>query len=166
MSFQINLMTAVIVTLSGVEAFAQGPNTNINPPPQAQNVNYYNQIDNNNSLGNAFNEINNDKNPIQTNIMIQQQANPPAQEQQGSAIGNIFSSNENVPQEKPCKDCDEVKQAIKASHASSGGSHHRKSFGMKKWSRVFSGKMHMKMKKVLAKKYKVKTSYALCFNWH
>ena len=154
-----------VVMLSVVEAFAQGPNTNIqiNPQAQSQNINYYDQInDNNNSLGNTSNIINDDINPIQTNLG-NQQANPPA-EQQGISFGNIFGSGEQ--QNKPCTDCDEVKQAIKASHASSGSSYHRKPFSMKKWSRTFSGKMNLKMKKMFAKKYKAKTSYAICFNWH
>lgn len=135
--------------------FAQG-NGNANPQVQMQNVNYYNLINNDENINDKL---------IQTNIYVQQ-ANPPAQEQQGSSLGNIFGSNEDVQQEKPCTDCDEVKKAIKLSYASSGGSYHRKSFSMKKWSRTFSGKMNMKMKKMFAKKYKVKTSYSLCFNWH
>ncbi len=139
--------------------FAQGPNTNNNPPLQVQiqNINYYDQINDNN--------INNDINPIQTNLgnNFQQQANPPAQEEEQQSSGSFFGSNTN--NNKPCDDCDEVKQAIKISHASSGGSHHRKSFSMKKWSRTFSGKMNLKMKKMFAKKYKTKTSFAACFNW-
>ncbi|MBI4930923.1 MAG: hypothetical protein HY841_09190 [Bacteroidetes bacterium] len=158
------LLTALALPIG---IFAQGPNTNINPPPQIQNVNYINLIDeNNNSLGNASGKINDDINPIQTNIAIQQQANPPAQVQQQSS-GSIFGSEDNNQSKTTgCNDCDAVKQAIKASHASSGGNYHKKSFGMKRWSRTFSGKMNMKMKKMFTKKYKAKTSYALCFNWH
>jgi len=157
----------IITTLTlPIGIFAQGPNTHIqiNPPAQAQNINYYDQIDNNNSLGNASNVINNDINPIQTNIAIQQQVNIPAQSVPQSGW-NPFGSVENN-NDKPCTDCDEVKQAIKASHASSGSSYHKKSFSMKKKLRIFSGRMNMKMKKIFAKKYKAKTSYAICFNWH
>lgn len=149
--------------------FAQG-NFQINPPPQqAQTINYYNQIDdNNNSLENTS-SINDDENPIQTNIAIQQKANPHA-EQQGVSLGNFFSSsgNDGAQQNKPCTDCDEVKQAIKASHAaaaSSGNSHHRKSLGMKKWGKKFSYNTNLKIKKMFAKKYKAKTTFASCFSW-
>lgn len=116
---------------------------------QQQAVNYYDQINDNNNII----QMNNPGN-----------YNPPAQVQQQTTQGSFFGSENN--NEKPCNDCDEIKQAIKASHASSGGSYHRKSFSMKKWSRTFSGKMHMKMKRAFAKKYKVKTSYSFCFNWH
>ena len=69
------LVSAIILPLG---IFAQVNNVN----PQAQNINYYNQIDeNNNSLGNSSGKINDDKNSIQTNI-INQQANPPMQIQQ------------------------------------------------------------------------------------
>jgi hypothetical protein len=63
-----------------------------------------------------------------------------------------------------CKDCDAVKQAIKASHASSGHPH-RKSFSMKKWGNKLSGRMHMKMQKMLAHRKKIRTSYEICFDW-
>ena len=161
------LLTTITLPLG---IFAQGANTNINPPThaqeeqQAQNINYYNKIDeNNNSLGNASNGINNDINLIQTNIgNYQQQANPPAQQQ--SSLGNIFglNDNDNTQGKVKCKDCEEVKQAIKASHAPSSGSYHKKS---KDWKKIFSGRMHMKMKKIFARKHKVKTSYSVCFNW-
>ncbi len=144
--------------------FAQG-NFHANPPAQqAQNINYYDQLDNNNSLGNASNKINDDA--IQTNIAVQQQANPPAQ--QGSSLGNIFGSveNDNQQAKKPyCKDCEEVKKAIAAAHSSSG-SHHRKAGGLKKWSKKFSYNTRVKMKKIFAHKYRPKTSYEVCFLWH
>ena len=157
------LVSAMILPLG---IFAQV--NNVNPPPQAQNVNYYDQLDNNNSLGNASG-INNDINPIQTNIgNFQQQANPPAQVQQKKESGSIFGSeeNDNSQNKVKCKDCEEVKKAIAAAHSSSGVSHHRKSFSVKQWSNRFSGRMNMKMKKMFAHEYKVKTSYAMCFNWH
>lgn len=163
-----NFLTITALTLP-IGMFAQGPNTNIqnNPPSQVQmqNINYYNQIDdNNNSLGNAS-IINDDENPIQTNLGndFHQQGNPPAQEQQQFSLGNIFGSNAN--DNKPCTDCDEVKKAIKISHASSGGSHHRKSFSVKKWGKKISYNTNLKMKKIFAKKYKAKTTFASCFNW-
>lgn len=141
---------------------------NSNPSAQqAQNINYYNQVDdNNNSFGNAS-SINDGENPVQTNISNQQKTNPAA-EQQGISLGNFFGSdgNDDAQQNKPCTDCDEVKQAIKASHVSSGEGYHKKSFSMRRWSKTFSGKVNMKMKKTFARKYKAKTSYALCFNWH
>lgn len=144
--------------------FAQGPNTNINPPPQSQNVNYINLIDeNNNSLGNTSYIINDDINPIQTNLG-NQQANPPAEVQQQATQGSFFGSENN--NEKPCNDCDEVKTAIKASHYFSSGVHHSKSVNMKQWSKKVSGKMHMKMRKTFSRSRKVKTNYAICFNWH
>jgi len=167
-----NLLTVTsltfIATLSGVEGFAQGPNTNINPPPQIQNVNYINLIDeNNNSLGNASNKINDDVNLIQTNIAIQQQANPPVQVQQQQSSGSIFGSEENNQSKTTgCKDCDAVKQALKASHISSGTGYQKKSLGIKQWSRTFSGRMYMKMKKTFAHHRKIRTSYEVCFNWH
>ena len=159
------LLSAITLPLG---IFAQV--NNINPPPQSQmqNVNYYDQLDNNNSLGNASG-INNDINPIQTNIgNFQQQANPPAQVQQKKESGSIFGSeeNDNSQGKVKCKDCEEVKKAIASAHASSGVSHHRKSFSVRQWSNRFSGRMNMKMKKMFAHKHKVKTSYAMCFNWH
>jgi hypothetical protein len=147
--------------------FAQG-NFNINPPPQAQNVNYYNQIDEtNNSLGNTQGKMNDDINPVQTNIAVQT-ANPPTQ--QGSQSGENFSGtgqNDNVQNKKPyCKECEEVKKAIAAAHASSGSSHHKKSPSLKKWGERFSYNTNVKMKKLFARKYKAKTSYEICFLWH
>ena len=146
--------------------FAQGPNTNIqiNPQAQSQNINYYDQInDNNNSLGNANAKINDAINPIQLNIgNFQQQANPPVQEQQQSS-GSFFGSNSN--DNKPCDDCDEVKQAIKASKNYSSGMSYGKSFSMKKWTKKISGKADMKLRKMMAQKKKVKTSFDCCFNW-
>ena len=159
------LVSAMILPLG---IFAQVNHPEINPPPQAQNVNYYDQLDNNNSLGNASG-INNDINPIQTNIgNFQQQANPPMQIQQQKSSGSIFGSeeNDNSQVNVKCKDCDEVKKAIAAAHSSSGSNHRGKSFGIKQWSHQFAGRTNMKMKKMFAHKYKVKTSYAMCFNWH
>lgn len=63
-----------------------------------------------------------------------------------------------------CKDCEEVRQALKTSHAASVRSHREKILRMKHRSGIFSEKM--KMKKGFARKYKPKTSYAFCFNWH
>ena len=148
--------------------FAQGNHLEINPPPQAQNINYYNQIDENNLLGNASG-INNDINPIQTNIgNFQQQANPPAQVQQKKESGSIFGSeeNDNSQDKVKCKDCEEVKKAIAAAHSSSGANHHRKSFNIKQWSHQFAGRINMKMKKVFAHHRKIKSNYEVCFNWH
>src|ERR1051326_2001850 len=142
--------------------FAQGNHTNI----QGQNVNYFNQIDEtNNSLGNAFNKINDDV--IQTNIAVQA-VNPPVQSQQGSSAGNFFNSpnNDNQQIKKPyCKDCEAVKKAIAAAHASSGGSHSGKHFSIKNWYERVSYNANLKMKKIFARKYKAKTSYSVCFNW-
>ena len=159
------LLTTIALPLG---IFAQV--NNINPPPQSQmqNVNYYDQLDNNNSLGNASG-INNDINPIQTNIgNFQQQANPPAQVQQKKESGSIFGSeeNDNSQVNVKCKDCEEVKKAIAAAHSSSGASHHRKSFSMKQWSHQFAGRTNMKMKKVFAHHRKIKSNYEVCFNWH
>lgn len=113
---------------------------------------------------NYFGELNNANNIIQAD-QKNQQAVPPAQVQQSS--GNFFGSeerdNSQAKSTAGCKDCDEVKKAIKEAHLSSG-SHHKKSYGIKKWSRAFSSRM--KMKKIFARKYKVKTTYAICFNWH
>jgi len=150
-----NLLIIVALALP-IGIFAQGPNTNINPPPQIQmqNVNYMNQIDINND---------NNINIIQTNLG-NQQANPPAEVQQQATQGSFFGSENN--NEKPCTDCDEVKTAIKASHYFSSGVHHSKSVNMKQWSKKVSGKMHMKMRKTFSRSRKVKTNYAICFNWH
>lgn len=128
--------------------FAQG-STNANLQMQMQNVNYYNNI-------------NDDTNPVEVNTAIQQQVNPPIQEQQQSSIGNIFGSDLN--NNKPCTDCDEVKAAIKVSYSSSGISH-GKTFSMKKWTKKISGKADMKLRKMMAQKKKVKTSFDCCFNW-
>ena len=103
-----NMKLLLIITLAlHLGAFAQGPNTNINPTAQS------------------------------------------------------FVENE-----KPCKDCDMVKQAIKAANTSSGGNHYKRSFGFKKWSKAFSGKMNLKLKKMFAHRKKLKTNYETCFNWH
>ena len=152
-----NFLIITALTLP-IGIFAQGPNTNNNPPAQVQtqNINFF-LINNDDNI--------NDNKAIQTNPgNFQQQVKIPAQGVPQSGW-NPFGSVENN-NDKPCNDCDEVKQAINASHASSGGSYNRKSFSMKKWSKTFSGKMKMKMKKTFAKKYKVKTTYSLCFNWH
>ncbi len=158
---KVFLLATIMIPLG---IFAQ-ENGNLNPQVQIQNVNYYNQIDdNNNSLGNVSNKINDDV--TQTNIAVQQ-ANPPAQ-QQGSSLGNIFSSSENENQQtkKPyCKDCEEVKKAIAAAHSSSESSHNKKSFSIRKWADKFSFNMNAKMKKMFARKYKAHTSFEVCFNW-
>lgn len=145
----------ILTTLAlPISLLAQGSNSNINPQAQVQmqNINYYNnQIDIN------------DDNIIQTNS-APQQANPIEQAKESTTQGSFFGSNNN--DNKPCKDCDEVKQAIKVSHASDGGGHHKRSFDAVQWSRTLEGKMHMKMRKTFTRPYKPKTSYALCFNWH
>jgi hypothetical protein len=157
-----NLLLITALTLP-LGVFAQG-NTNINPQVQIQNVNYFNQI-----------EIHNDLDSIQTHTG-NQQANPPVQDQQfaeadppsgGQSSGNVFSSDENnKPKTTGCKDCDAVKQALKASQASSSGSQHKKYYSIKQWSKIVEGKMNLKMKKVFANRYRARTSYAICFNWH
>lgn len=127
--------------------FAQGPNTNVNPPVQG--------IQTKNKLAND------DEMQVETNVATQQAATPA---KQGGSLGALFGANTETGE--PCTDCDEVKKAIKSAHGSSGGMQHKKPFRMKKWSRTFSGKMHMKMKKSFASKHKVRSNYALCFNWH
>jgi hypothetical protein len=107
--------------------------------------------------------MNNDDNNVQTNI-VNQQANPPVARQQSGGLGSIFGSNN--PNDAPCTDCDKVKNAVKAAHASSGGGQQKKAFSMKRWSKKFSGRMHMKMKKSFSRRHKVKMNYAICFNWH
>ncbi len=130
--------------------FAQG--NIVNTQVKTQNVNYYDQVD-----------INNDNNPIQTNLE-NQRVNPPAQQQSsGSFWGTGTSDNTN--ERVHCKDCDAVKAALKASRSSSG-THHGNSFNMKKWGNKFAGRMNMKMKKLFAHRQKVKTNYEVCFNWH
>lgn len=129
--------------------FAQGPNTNANPPIQG--------IQAKNIL------INDDANPAETNIASQQAA-APATVKQGEGLAALFGSNKE--NETPCADCDKVKKALMAAHASSGSARHGRSAGIKRWSKTFSGRMHMKMKKTFARKHKVKSNYALCFNWH
>ena len=146
--------------------FAQ--TNNINPQVQMQNANYYNQIDDsNNSLGNASNEINKDANPIQTNLGNFKQTNPPAQVQQQQSSESVFGLNEkdNNHEKVYCKDCEAVKKALAAAHASSGASHRGKAFSMNQWSKKISGSMYMKMRKTFAHHKKVKTSYEICFNW-
>lgn len=148
------LIITALTLLLGMTA--KGQNTTINLPaqtPQMQNVNYYDQVD-----------INNDINPVQTNIG-NQQANPPAQVQQQQSSGSFFGAEKNK-QEKTtgCKDCDAVKKAIKESHASSVHSYGG-SFSIKKWGNKFSARMHMKIKKMFAHRKKIKTSYDICFNW-
>ncbi len=150
-----NVLLITALTLP-IGIFAQGPNVNINLPVQSQmqNTNYFNQID-----------INNDNNPIQTNLG-NQQMNPSAQVKQQST-GNIFGSEENNKSKTTeCKDCDAVKKALKASYASSSGTRHNKSYSIQQWSRMMEGKINIKMKKVFGRRYKSKTSYAVCFNWH
>ena len=148
--------------------FAQGPNTNVNPPAQAsqmENVNYYNKIDENNfSLGNAPGDINDDANPIQTNIAMQAATTPAQQEKESGSNFLNSEENDNSQGKVKCKDCEEVKKAIAAAHSSSG-THHRKSGGMKKWGKKFSYNTQTKMKRLFAKKYKVKTTFASCFSW-
>ena len=129
--------------------FAQGPNTNANPP--IQGIQAKNII------------VNDDINPIETNIASQQAA-APATAKQSEGLAALFGSNKE--NETPCADCDKVKKALMAAHASSGGGRHRNSHSMKRNFRTFSGKMHMKMKKTFARRHKVKSNYALCFNWH
>jgi hypothetical protein len=142
-----SLLIIIALTLP-LGVFAQG--NIVNAQMQAQNVNYYDNI-------------NDDNNPIQTNI-ANQQANPPAQEQ---SSGNSFGSEENNQTKTTgCKDCDAVKKALAAAHASSGARHHQRSFGMKRWAKTFAGRMDMKMKKVFAHRKKIRTSYEFCFNWH
>jgi len=149
--------------------FAQGPNNN--PPQQVQQIqtiNYINQtIENNNPDESFANKINNDKNPLQINILNSQQANPPAQVQQQQSSGSFFGSDENETNKVKttgCKDCDAVKKALAASHASSGG-HHGKSFNLQQWSKTISGKIYMKTRKTFARHKKIKTSYEICFHW-
>lgn len=87
-------------------------------------------------------------------------------EQQSSAKG--FGPEDNKDKLTPttgCKDCDAVHQALKAAHILSG-SHHKKSFRMKAWAKIISGRTSLRVKKLFARKYKAKTSYAICFNWH
>lgn len=124
---------------------AQGPNTNTNPPVQAQGRNTANYI-----------QINYDDN------VVDQQASPPQQQSRGR--GPIFGSENSGS--TPCTDCDNVKKAIKLSHATSGSGSHKKTSGFKKGMKKFSGRMNIKMKKVFARKYKAKPNYAICFIWH
>lgn len=147
LSLLSTLALPLAAMLSPVEAFAQGPNTNNSPAQgmQAKNKNYYIQINNGNN-------------------MISQTVNLPSYQQQAGGLVSLFGSNKT--NEGPCADCDNVKKTIKLSHASSGGGSYKKSFSMKKWSRTFSGKMHMKMKKTFVRKHKVRSSYSLCFNWN
>lgn len=141
---KVLLLTILTLPLS---LLAQGPNTNVNPAVQgvqSNKINYYI-------------EINNDDN------IISQQANPPPPKQQGGGLGNLFGSN--TGNEAPCTDCDKVKKAIKLSRSSSAGGNSKKAFSMKRWSKTFSGKVHMKMKKTFARKHRVRSNYSLCFNW-
>ena len=130
--------------------FAQG---NANPQAQMQNVNFYVQ-------GNTVNSFN-DNNQIQTNLS-EQQENPPVQQQKSS--GNFFGSGDNSSDPAYCKDCEAVKAALKAAHSTSGVRHARHR-GIKTWGNKFSDRMNLKMKKVFGHKYKVKTTYSVCFNW-
>ena len=156
-----NLLLLTLILPLGL--FAQGTNTIINPPAQVQmqNINFSNEI-------NTDNNINDDNQATQVNVE-DQQANPPAQAQH-SALGNLFGSNseDNDPQAKTtgCKDCDAVKNALRSARSSSGASHRGRSMGIKRWSKTFSGKLNMKMRKAFTRTHKVKTSYAICFNWH
>ena len=146
----VNLLLLSTLTLP----FGLSAQGNANPQVQMQNVNFYVQ-------GNTDNSIN-DNNQIQTNL-IEQQENPPAQQQKSS--GNVFGSEDNSSDQANCKDCEAVKKALKAAHSSSG-IHHSKHRGIKTWGTKFSGRMNLKMKKVFAHRHKVRTSYETCFNWH
>ena len=84
--------------------------------------------------------------------------------QEQKSLGNVLGSEENNNSKTTgCKDCDVVKKAIKASYAASG-SHHRKSFSMKKRGNKFLERMHMK--KIFAHRKKIRTNYEICFTWH
>lgn len=141
-----NLLLLTALTFP-IGIFAQGPNTNTNPPAQVQ-------VQGRNT--NNYIQINYDDN------VVDQQANPP--QQQSGGRGPIFSSNNSGS--TPCTDCDNVKKAIKLSHASSGSGSHKKTPGLKKGMKKFSGRMNIKMKKAFARRYKAKPNHAICFNWH
>lgn len=162
-----NLLLLVSLSLP-VRIFAQG-NGNANPQMQIQNLNYYDQIDNNNSLGNNSNKKNDDINPIQTNLG-NLQANPSAQEQQQKSQESVFGSetNDNVQEKTKCKDCDAVHKAMKAAaHSSSAPSTrgHGKTFSFNGWLKKISGRMDIKIKKIFSHQRKFKTNYEVCYNW-
>ena len=153
--FRVGAFTLLLSAIAlPIGILAQGSTTNNNPQAQAiqlQNVNYFNKID-----------INDD---VETNLG-NQDANPPPQVQQQRTNGSVFGSEDNTPPKTTgCKDCDAVKKAITASHASSG-SHRGSSFSMKKWSKRFLAKTRIKMQRTFAHHKKIKSSYEVCFNWH
>ena len=147
------MKTLIIITALTLPLGVFAQSNNINPQVQIQNVNYYDNI-------------NDDNNSIQTNIQ-NQQANPPAQMQQESQGSSFWGTgtNDNTSEKVHCKDCDAVKAALKASRATSGA-HHGNSFNIKKWGSKFAGRMNMKMKKLFTHRQKVRTNYEVCFNWH
>lgn len=148
---KIVLFTALLLPAG---LYAQGPNTGANPQVQATN----NVLD-----VNFFDNVSNaDVNAEENNFSIEQQAQQ-APDNRGNGLGSLFGTNKD---NAPCTDCDQVKQAVKTARVSSGSSGQKKSFSMKRWSKKVSGRAHLKMKKIFSGRHKVKTSYALCFNWH
>ena len=102
-----NILVIAAFTLP-VALFAQGRNTNINPPAQTmQQANYNNQ---NHLLEDPFNGINNGYN-VQPND-YNQQADSAVPSQQGKGPASLFGTGNG--NEVPCTDCDKVKNAIKA----------------------------------------------------
>jgi hypothetical protein len=104
--------------------------------------------------------------------------NPPVQIQQFQNISNVnfdnvqennqgtqqfFSQNQGKQEEKPCTDCDVVKEKRREHFSSGSGSYSGggKSYkAKKKWKR-FCHQMAMKT----SRSKKVKTNYSVCFNW-
>ena len=143
------MKTLLILT---VLAFPIGVLAQGNIQVQSQGVNY-------NDLTNTDN---NDNHPVQTNLG--NQASPAEQQEGGSALFGTGGSSD-AKTDKPCSDCAEVKAAIKASKGTSSGGYHRKTSGIKKWSKRFSARMHTKMRKTFSGRKIAKSNYGSCFSW-
>ena len=107
-------------------------------------------------------------------------ANPQAQMQTVNYYNNLEMNTDNQATENfpgsgssdntngkvRCKDCDAVKKALAAAHASPKASHHSNFWRMQRWSKKISGRMDVKMKRLFVHHKKFKTTYETCFNWH
>ena len=67
--------------------------------------------------------------------------------------------------EKPCKECEEIKAALRAEHNSQLHSGHHRAYRLKKWIRKGSGRIALKFKRHFSRTRPMKTTYEICFRW-